>query len=221
MFGTPQDASGNVPVDVQNANPNGPTSSVNGSPIALPTDVTQVANSDTNNSSNSQEVAIGLLRSDFTRLVRLVDASAQADGTTSPYGFPGVVPFRYNGASIDLERNNMDATLIASASYSTTQTSPDQKNFNGRGVKVFLNVGVIGAGSLVLTIQGKDPVSGLYKALLTSVAVVGNGLTVYTVYPGITATANVSASDILSRTWNVTVTGANGTTFSVGSSVIL
>ena len=42
----------------------------------------------------------------------------------------------------------------------TTQTSPDFKNFDCRGVKFVLNVTNAGTGSITLTIQGKDAVSG-------------------------------------------------------------
>lgn len=118
--------------------------------------------------------------------------------------------------------NNLDAiSLIAATNVSATQTSLDQTNFYGRGVKVFLNVTAIGAGSLVVLIQYKDPVSGQYITALTSAAVIANGFTQYTIYPGITAIANVAVNDVVPRTWRVQVTGANGSSFTVGGAVML
>ena len=71
-------------------------------------------------------------------------------------------------------------------------------------------------------IEGKDLISGKYYTVLASAAITGTGTTVLKVYPGITASANASASDILPRTWRVTATHANtdSITYSVGASVI-
>lgn len=82
---------------------------------------------------------------------------------------------------------------------------------------------VTGIGSFTLTIQGKDPTSGKYYTLLAGVAVSTVTTNVYTVYPGQTAAANVSASTPLPRTWRVLATYNSGTnlTFSVGASLIL
>lgn len=129
----------------------------------------------------------------------------------------------YNGNSWDRARGNVDATLLASAARTTTQTVADQTNYNGRGVTVTLDVTVIGTGSITLEIDGKDTASGKYVALLTGVAVTANGTTQYTVYPGVTAAANAAVSMILPRTWRVVVTAnnANSVTYSVGASTIL
>lgn len=117
---------------------------------------------------------------------------------------------------------NVDMALIASGAFTTTQTTPDQTNYGGRGIVVFLNVTAAGTGSITLEIDGKDPVSGTYYAILTGVAVIANGFTIYRVYPGLTAAANAIASDVLPRTWRVKVTAnnANPVTYSVGASVI-
>lgn len=117
---------------------------------------------------------------------------------------------------------NTDATVLNVSAATTTQPSPDQLNYVGRGVKVVLSMTAVGTGSVTLSIQGKDAVSGQYYTILAGAAVVTNGVNVYTVYPGVTAAANVSASDVLPRTWRVLVTAnnANATTYSVGASVI-
>lgn len=127
-------------------------------------------------------------------------------------------------ATWDRWRSNQDSiSLLASAARTTTQTVADQTNFNGRGVVVTLDVTSAGTGSITLEIDYKDPVSGKYLPLLTGAAVVANGTTQYTVYPGITAAANAAASMILPRTWRVVVTAnnANPVTYSVGAAVLL
>ena len=116
--------------------------------------------------------------------------------------------------------------IIASAAFTTTQTTADQGNTNpngGRGIKVVLDMTVVGTGSVTLTIQGKDGASGKYYTLLAGAAVVTNSTNIYTVYPGLTAAANSVASDVLPRTWRVQVVAnnANSCTYSVGASYLV
>lgn len=116
-----------------------------------------------------------------------------------------------------------DLVILASAARTTTQTQPDQTNFsNARGIKVLLDMTVVGTGSVTLTIQGKDLASGKYYTLLAGAAVTTNTTNVYTVYPGISATANVSANDVLPHTWRalVTANNANSATYSLGASLL-
>jgi predicted secreted protein len=96
-------------------------------------------------------------------------------------------------------------------------------NYRGRGIKVVLDMTTVGTGSVTLTIKGKDTASGKYYTLLAGAAVTTNSTNVYTVFPGATASANVSANDMLPRTWQVVVTAnnANATTYTVGASVIV
>jgi hypothetical protein len=83
---------------------------------------------------------------------------------------------------------------------------------------VVLDMTVVGTGSVTLTIQGKDEASGKYYTLLAGAAVTTNSTNVYTVFPGAPATANVSANDIVPRTFRILVTAnnANSATYSVG-----
>ena len=79
----------------------------------------------------------------------------------------------------------------------------------GRGIKVFVNISAITAGSAVVTIQGKDP-SGNYYTVLASASLTATGETVLTVYPGTTAAANSVANDVLPRQWRVSVAVTTG-----------
>jgi hypothetical protein len=58
--------------------------------------------------------------------------------------------------------------------------------------------------SLTVTLQGKDVVSGQYYTVLTSAAITTAGLTVLRIYPGISASANAAANDVLPPVWRVT-----------------
>lgn len=129
-----------------------------------------------------------------------------------------------NGTSVDQLRANMsNISLINVTGATTTQTSTDQKNYNGRGCIIVLNVTNAGTGSITLTIQGKDRVSGAYYTILQGAAVTTNSTTVYRVYPGLTASANATANDLLPRDWNVVVTAnnANPITYTVGAIVMV
>jgi len=121
---------------------------------------------------------------------------------------------------------NLDFTasqILSGVGATATQNSADQLNPCGRGVKVFANVSAIGTGSVTFSIQAKDPASGTYSTILSSAAIVANGMTVLTVYPGLPATANVSANDVLPRQWRVVATAnnANPVNYTVGASVIV
>lgn len=153
----------------------------------------------------------------------LPTAATETDATTNPsVSKIGAYGHTFNGTTWDRLRGNVDtAALITATGATTTQTTPDQINYNGRCVKVVLDMTTVGTGSVTPTIQGKDAASGKYYTLLAGAAVVTNVTNVYTVCPGITVAANVSAADVLPRTWrvNVVANNANATTYTLGASV--
>lgn len=112
---------------------------------------------------------------------------------------------------------DMGAVLVSSAATTTQQTA-DIYAQNFKGITVVLDMTVAGTGSVTLTIQGKDSASGKYFTLLAGAAVVTNSTNVYTLYPGITATTNVSGSGILPAIFRILVTAnnVNATTYTVG-----
>lgn len=153
---------------------------------------------------------------------RLHSIDGIGDGTT--FGLLANGDYLYNGTGWDKARNNLDnITVLASASRTTTQTQGDQTNYNHRGIIVVLDMTVVGTGSVTLEIDGKDPVSGKYYAILTGAAVTTNSTNIYRVYPGLTASANATVNDVLSRTWRVKVTAnnSNAATYSVGAMLLL
>lgn len=138
--------------------------------------------------------------------------------------FNASIPLLYDGVSVvNRQRGNTDATFLASAARTATQTSADLLNYNAKGINVILDMTVAGSGSVTLTINAKDPTSGKYYPILAGAAVVSNSTNVYSIYPGGSVTSNVSANAALPRTFQIVVTAnnANSMTYSVGYSLIL
>ena len=93
---------------------------------------------------------------------------------------------------------------FASAARTASSNSADIRNGGARGVRVYINVTAIAASpSVVFTIKDKDKTGGLYHTILASAAIVGTGLTTLTVYPGMTAAANVAVSEPIPPIWRV------------------
>lgn len=116
------------------------------------------------------------------------------------------------------------AALLTYAAASAGTNSADQVNQSARGVKVVVDITAITGTTptLTVTIRGKDPVSGKYFTLLASAALNAVATTVLTVYPGATASANVTANDNLPKTWRVeAVIGGTGPAVTVTIAAIL
>jgi hypothetical protein len=126
----------------------------------------------------------------------------------------------FNGASADADRNNIDVTLLSSASRSTTQSPANITTYNAGAIKVIVDTTVLPGAAIsnVVTINEVDPASGKSILLLTGVAIVGVSTNEYTVDPMIPAVANVTAQKRVPRTINVVITSGNGNsaTYSVG-----
>lgn len=121
------------------------------------------------------------------------------------------------------ERYNGSKTLFASAARTATANGSDIRNWTGRGAHITIDTTAAGTSpSTTFTVQGKDNTSGVYYTILASAAITGTGTVVLRIYPGLTASANTVANDILPDTWRVIATHGNSTshTYSVGASVI-
>lgn len=120
--------------------------------------------------------------------------------------------------------NNRSVTLFSSTARTATLNSDVQANHTWRGVHIIIDVtSITSSPSVVPTIQGKDNASGKFYDLLVGVAITATGTTVLKLYPGITASANISASDLLPNFWRVRMVHANADsiTYSVGAGVIV
>src|SRR5487761_1056201 len=115
---------------------------------------------------------------------------------------------------------NTEGTLLAGAARTATTHSPNQTNYNARGVTLFLNVtsapGSPGSGSgLYAQLWLVDPVSGL-ASVATSFGAskqTTTGLYVYQYYPaGVTAGVG-NSNGVLTRTWYVAVVHGNSDSY--------
>lgn len=130
------------------------------------------------------------------------------------------------GVDLGVPSNIDTAALVTLAAAAAGGNSAEQINLYGRGLQLSIDITVItGTGpTLTVSIQGKDPVSGKWYTLLQSAALSAVALTNLTVYPGVTAAANVAASQVIPRTWRVLYSIGGTTpavTATIGASVIL
>lgn len=134
------------------------------------------------------------------------------------------VGFLFNGSTFDRERNNTNETLLASAARTASVNSADFVNYNAKGAQFIIDISAITATpEITVTIQGKDPISGNYYDLLIGPVYNSVGTNILKIYPGITASANASASDILPRDYRVSVANADADsiTYSIAAALVL
>ena len=121
---------------------------------------------------------------------------------------------------------DLGALITLAGAVPGTLVSPDQTNMTWRGAQVALNIisitGTLPTVSVV--IEGKDAASGAYYPLLTSATFAVSGFTQLSLYPGLSALANLVSVQALPRTWRIRVViGGAGTlvTGTVGVSLIV
>jgi hypothetical protein len=120
--------------------------------------------------------------------------------------------------------HNALITVLPSEARTQSVSSEDFENLHYRGVKVVVDVSDLSnMPGITVAIEGHDPVSGKYYEILKSASITAAGTTILTVYPGIEAVSNVSASDVLPRYWRVSVVHDNSDsiTYSIGATMIL
>lgn len=118
-----------------------------------------------------------------------------------------------DGTFSEVIGGNQDLTAKTFTATGASTVTADLVNYAGRGCKVVIDITAIGGSpSVVVTVQGKDPTSGKFYTILASAALTGVATTVLNIYPGMTASANVVASDILPRSFRIsTVIGGTAT----------
>jgi hypothetical protein len=126
--------------------------------------------------------------------------------------------------NVDIGQNLLQTTPGVPAPGSLaagTYVSADQQNIGRRGLKMIVDA-TAGTGTITVTIQGKDPLSGKYYTILASTALAVTSTTPLTIYPGAPVTANVSVNDLLPATWRVSaVIATNPVTATIGASEIV
>ena len=109
-------------------------------------------------------------------------------------------------------------TVYESTARTATPTKTIHENErNARGCVVVIDVTAASSPSVVFTLQGRDAFSQKYWTIVASAAITGTGTTILRAYPGLTAAANLTVSDILPYYWAVdaTHTGSNSATYTV------
>lgn len=109
-----------------------------------------------------------------------------------------------------LAQQPLSGTAFTSAVRTAAQVnSADIANTQWRGAQFVINVSAFTSGTYTPKVQGKDSISGNYYDILTGTALGATGTTTLTVYPGVTAAANVAAAQVLPRTFRVQLNGAS------------
>jgi len=124
----------------------------------------------------------------------------------------GSYPFGFNSSTWDRQRNNVEATLLASAARTATANSADQVSYNSKGLVLYLDVtSVTDTPSITLSLEIKDSIGGGYFTVWTAAAAVtATGDKAYLFVPGGAAGSYTEAVNlVVSRTWRLTVTHAD------------
>lgn len=108
------------------------------------------------------------------------------------------------------QKGDGSTALITHTGATVGVNGADQTTNVGSGALVFINITAITAGSLTVTLQGLARASGVYYTIIASAALTTTGLTVLRVYPGLTAAANLTVSDVLPVAWRVISAIATG-----------
>jgi len=132
--------------------------------------------------------------------------------------------------------NPVSGTLTAGIIFpslsrtNATYNSDELQNAGCKGVRLYIDItNVGGAGTLVVKIQTKDPLTKNWVDVTaaTSVSFTATGTRTLTVYPGITAAAggangSTEVSNFISEAWRIVATvGTNAVVFSVGADYLL
>jgi hypothetical protein len=128
--------------------------------------------------------------------------------------------------AMDAIRGNIESIALPNAVRKATTSSADLVNPNAAGVIVYFAVSAVpGTDTVTLTIEAKDPASGLYSALYTAppISTITRPAR-YILYPGVVGVAPTMVLGLpLPRTWRVTVlhSAATNFTYSVGCAYCL
>lgn len=125
------------------------------------------------------------------------------------------------GGAFKPVRGHFDlGTLINHSAASAGVNGTDIANVNNVGIHLVIDITAISGTTptLTVTIQAKDPNSGKYYTILASAALNTTGTTVLRVYPGLAASANAAANDVIPAVFRV-ISAIGGTTPSVTAKI--
>lgn len=171
------------------------------------------------------------LNGDGSSTIRLNDGGGNSlsnvynvNDLTAGANILSVGDFAYNGSSWDKLRNNVEGSLLASQARTAAATGPTMKNYNGKGVVIWLNVtAVSGTGGITPYLYGVDPVSGGAYYFAQGGTITATGLYPLVFYPGASGGHQYYLAALpLPKTWfvYVGVADASSYTYSIGYSLI-
>jgi len=136
--------------------------------------------------------------------------------------------YLFNGTTWDRERNNEEITLLASAARTASLFSPDQENYNARGVMISVDVtAIVDTPAITLYVRAIDPTIGGDSNIVIFGAITTVSRNRFLVYPGAVETIAESTLQVqgiaLPRKWRIYMShnDADSITYSVGASYIL
>lgn len=138
--------------------------------------------------------------SDGTNLQPLKVALGDASSSTNLLGVSAEL---YNGTNNDRTRNNTTGVVIA-AGATSSNAGVTITTYNATKLLLAVNI-ASGAGTVTVAITGNTS-SGYTYPILTSTALTGIGDNTLRVFPGATPSPNVTANDMLPRTFTVITT---------------
>jgi hypothetical protein len=112
-----------------------------------------------------------------------------------------------------------NTSIYQSAARTATPTAVGITDKDVVGVQVVIVTSAVTATpSVVVTIDGLDPLSNTFYNILTSAAIATTSTVVLRVHPDIVAAANLTAQDFLPATYRVTMThgDTDSITYTVG-----
>lgn len=117
-----------------------------------------------------------------------------------------------------MANQTLNAMILTAASANANGT--DITNPSGRSAVVVIDITAITGTTptCVVTVQGKDPISGKYYTILASASLTATGTTVLRIDPSLTAAANLVAADLMPAEFRVIAT-IGGTTPAVTATV--
>lgn len=119
---------------------------------------------------------------------------------------------------------NYNAMVLTAAAASAN--GQDMENLYARGGHIVVDLTAVTGTTptCVVTVEGKDELSGKYYTILASASLTATGTTVLKVFPGATAAANAAANDVLPKIWRVKTTIGGTTpvfTGTIGCSLVM
>lgn len=130
----------------------------------------------------------------FSAQVPLSDAIAR----NSNVPLIGAANLLDDGTQLVRQRANVEGALLASAPRTAQAVSPDQTNYNGRGVFVLVSVTALASAGFQLWIEGRDISGGTFPLLNTAVTTINAVATwSFLLYPGLSANGGASPGTTL------------------------